>query len=186
MENSQHNILLFLHMQCLEQMLSLRLHHLPVSPPVPLSMVHYSHSLPGRHLRNHSDPQSAISSACKFSVPYLTLATSWGWIKQWLRCCINVRFHGFMVLNRASWFYCNSHMCVCLLNKIVPWFFFGGGAGSTACNAGDPGSIPGSGRSPRQGHGYPLKYSCLENSMDRGAWQAAVHGVSKSQTQLSD
>ena len=125
MENSQHNILLFLHMQCLEQMLSLRLHHLPVSPPVPLSMVHYSHSLPGRHLRNHSDPQSAISSACKFSVPYLTLATSWGWIKQWLRCCINVRFHGFMVLNRESWFYCNSHMCVCLLNKIVPWFFLG-------------------------------------------------------------
>ena len=40
----------------------------------------------------------------------------------------------------------------------------------SACNAGDPGSIPGSGRSPGEGNGYPLQYSCLENSMDRGAW----------------
>ena len=55
-----------------------------------------------------------------------------------------------------------------------------------ACNAGDPGLIPGSGRSPREGIGYPLQYSCLENSMDRGAWKATVHGVTKSRTQLSD
>ena len=46
------------------------------------------------------------------------------------------------------------------------------------CNAGDPGSIPGSGRSPGEGNGNPLQYSCLENPMDRGgAWQATVHGV---------
>ena len=43
----------------------------------------------------------------------------------------------------------------------------------------DPGSIPGSGRSPGEGNGYPLEYSCLENSTDRGAWQATVHGVTK-------
>ena len=49
-------------------------------------------------------------------------------------------------------------------------------------SAGDTGSIPGSGRSPGEGNGYPLQYSCLENPMDRGAWQAAVHGVAKSQT----
>ena len=49
-------------------------------------------------------------------------------------------------------------------------------------NAGDPGSIPGLGRSPGEGNGYPLQYSCLENSMDRGAWQAIVHGVTRSQT----
>ena len=55
-----------------------------------------------------------------------------------------------------------------------------------ACNAGDRGSIPGSGRSPREGNGNPLQYSCLENSMDGGAWRATVHGVAKSQTQLSD
>ena len=54
-------------------------------------------------------------------------------------------------------------------------------------NAGDiraMGSIPGLGRSPGEGHGYPLKYSCLENPMGRGAWQAAVHRVVKSRTQL--
>ena len=52
----------------------------------------------------------------------------------------------------------------------------------SACGSGDPGLIPESGRSPREGNGYPLQYSCLENSMDRGAWQAIVHRVSKSRT----
>ena len=47
-------------------------------------------------------------------------------------------------------------------------------------NAGDLGSIPGLGRSPREGNGYPLQYSCLEDSMDRGAWQATVHVFAKS------
>ena len=55
-----------------------------------------------------------------------------------------------------------------------------------ACNAGDPGLIPGLGRSPGEGNGNPLQYSCLENSMDGGAWLATVHGVAKSWTQLSD
>ena len=54
----------------------------------------------------------------------------------------------------------------------------------SACNAGDPGSIPGSGRSPGEGNGKPLQYSCLENPMDRGAWQATVHRVTKSRTGL--
>ena len=49
----------------------------------------------------------------------------------------------------------------------------------SACNAGDPGSIPGSGRSLGEGNGNPLQYSCLENLMDRGAWQATVHGVAR-------
>ena len=51
-----------------------------------------------------------------------------------------------------------------------------------ACNVGDPSSIPGLGRSFGEGNGNPLQYSCLENSMDRGAWQATVHGVVKSWT----
>ena len=55
-----------------------------------------------------------------------------------------------------------------------------------ACNAGDLGSIPMLRRSPGERKGYSLQYSCLENSMDRGAWQAAVHGVTKSQTQLNN
>ena len=60
--------------------------------------------------------------------------------------------------------------------------FPGGSDGKeSACNAGDLGSIPGSGRSPlEEGIGYPLKYSCLENHMDRGTWWAAVHGTAKS------
>ena len=53
-------------------------------------------------------------------------------------------------------------------------------------NTGDLGSIPGSGRSPVEGNGNPLQYSCLKNLMERGAWQATVHGVPKSQTRLSD
>ena len=53
-------------------------------------------------------------------------------------------------------------------------------------NVGDLGSIPGSGRSPGNGNGNPLKYSCLENSMDGGAWWATVHGVTKSWTQPSN
>ena len=61
--------------------------------------------------------------------------------------------------------------------------FPGGSAGKeSTCNAGDLGSVPGSGRSPGGGHGKPLQYSCLENPMDRGAWRAAVRGVSKSDT----
>ena len=57
---------------------------------------------------------------------------------------------------------------------------------ASACNAGDPGSIPGWGRSPQEGNGNPLQYSCLKNSMDRGTWWATVHGVIKSRTRLSD
>ena len=57
---------------------------------------------------------------------------------------------------------------------------------ASACNAGDLGSIPGLGRSPGEGNSNPLQYSCLENPMDRGAWQATVHGVAKSRTRLSD
>ena len=57
---------------------------------------------------------------------------------------------------------------------------------ASACNAGDLGLIHGSGRSPGERNGNPLQYSCLENPMDRGAWQATVHRVAKSQTRLSD
>ena len=66
----------------------------------------------------------------------------------------------------------------------LPWWL---GGKEFACNtgaAGDMGLIPGSGRSPGGGHGNPLYYSCLANSMDRGAWWATVHGVTRSQTQL--
>ena len=57
---------------------------------------------------------------------------------------------------------------------------FAGRHKESACNAGDLDSIPGSERSPGEGNGNPLQYSCLENPMDRQAWQATVHGVAKS------
>ena len=65
---------------------------------------------------------------------------------------------------------------------------FPGGSDSkdSVCNAGNPGLIPGLGRSPGEGNGNPLQYPCLENLMDRRAWWAEVHGVAKSQALLSN
>ena len=72
-----------------------------------------------------------------------------------------------------------AHSCVYL-------GFPGGSDGKeSACNPGDPGSIPGLGRSPGDGNGNPLQYSCQEKSMDRGAWRATVPGVAKSRTRLN-
>ena len=90
------------------------------------------------------------------------------------------------------WLFLNS--CY-LIDKCFFFFFLvlhlmgfprGSEGKESACNAGDLGSILGLGISPGGGHGNPLKYSCLENPMDRGAWQATVHGVAKSRTWLSD
>ena len=63
----------------------------------------------------------------------------------------------------------------------LPWKgFLGGSEGKeSACNAGDPGSIPGMGRFLGGGHGNILQYSCLDNPMDRGGWRATIHGVAK-------
>ena len=76
----------------------------------------------------------------------------------------------------------------CIQDKLVKYLGFPGGAEvkASSCNAGDLGSIPGWGRSPGEGNGNPLQYSCLENPMDGGAWWATVHRVTKSRTQLSD
>ena len=64
------------------------------------------------------------------------------------------------------------------LHKLCFWQMYDGK--ESACNAEDPGLIPGSRRSPREGHGNRLQYSCLENSMGRGAWQTTVHVVTES------
>ena len=73
------------------------------------------------------------------------------------------------------------------LNLFLVWNFPGGSNSKvSAYNAGDLGSLPGSGRSPGEGNGNPLQYSCLENPMDGGSWQSTVPGVAKSRTRLSD
>ena len=69
-------------------------------------------------------------------------------------------------------------MCVCIYIYGFPCSSVGK---ESACSAGDPGSIPGLGKSPGEGNGDPLQYPCLENLIDRGAWWAAVHGFTKSQ-----
>ena len=70
----------------------------------------------------------------------------------------------------------------CLRSRMVSGLPGGSDGKAPVYNVGDPGSIPGSGRSPGEGTGNPLQYSCLENPMDRGAWWATVHGVAKSRT----
>ena len=67
----------------------------------------------------------------------------------------------------------------CSLLPAVLGFPGGSAVNNLPANAGDTGSIPGSGRSPGEGNDNPLQYSCLENFMDRGAWQTAIHGVTK-------
>ena len=62
------------------------------------------------------------------------------------------------------------------MSEVLP---FSSDGKESACNAEDPGSIPGLGRSSRRGSGNPLQYSCLENPMNRGAWRATVHGVTE-------
>ena len=74
-----------------------------------------------------------------------------------------------------------------LTSSLLPWDFPGGSDGKeSAYNVGDLGSAPGLGKSTGEENDNPFQYSCLENPMDRGAWQATVHGVEKSWTQMSD
>ena len=94
------------------------------------------------------------------------------------------------LFSQQAYFFENDHNTL----SSVQWAFFKGfinfpgdsDGKESACNAGDLGSIPGAGRSPGERNGNPLQYSCLENSMDREAWWATVHGVAKSQTRLRD
>ena len=86
-----------------------------------------------------------------------------------------------MVMDREAW-----HAAIHEVAKSRTWLSdwtklnWGSSDGKKyACNAGDPSSIPGSGRSPGEENGNPLQYSCLKNSMDRGAWRATVHGVTR-------
>ena len=85
-------------------------------------------------------------------------------------------FFFFQDLELHSFISLNSHARCCL--------GFPGGSDNkeSACNAGDLGLTPGSGRSLGEGNGYPFQYSCVENSIDRGAWRATVHEVTKSRT----
>ena len=81
-------------------------------------------------------------------------------------------------INRYLGVCINTYIKIYTYILITIWGFPGGSEVKvSACSAGDPGSIPGSGRAPGEGEGNPLQYSCLENPTDREAWRATVHGV---------
>ena len=81
---------------------------------------------------------------------------------------------------------CAISLIICTGLKLLKDFPGGSDGKASAYSVGEPGSIPGLGRSPGEGNGTPLQYSGLENPMDRGAWWATVHGVTESWTRLSD
>ena len=109
-------------------------------------------------------------------------------------------FSPFYILFLGRFLFLNTIPIIVLLKtvtKLHGWIFktlsisfpcFPGGSEvkTSACNVGDLGLIPGSGRSPGEGNGNPLQYSCLEKPMDGGAWWATVHSVAKSRTRLSN
>ena len=92
------------------------------------------------------------------------------------------------LLNKGSYSFTNDDNLRCHLKTNLFLMGFPGGSDGkeSACNEGDLSLIPGSGGSPWEGNGYPLHYSCLENSMDRGTWRVIIHGVAKSWISLSD
>ena len=90
----------------------------------------------------------------------------------WHKICITLRQNSFFFYF-LNWGIVHLQCCVSF-----KWGFPGGSdSKDSACIMGDPGPIPGSGRSPGEENGNPLQYSCLENSLDRGAWRVPVHGV---------
>ena len=86
----------------------------------------------------------------------------------------------------SFFFFYNFFLCGPLFKSLLSFFTGGSDGKASAYSAGNLGSIPGLGRSPGEGNGNPLQYSCLKNPMDGGAWRATVHGVTKSWTWLSD
>ena len=110
------------------------------------------------------------------------------WRRKWqpISVLLPRKFHGWRSPMSYSPLSCKGRT---RLNDFTysPYCFPGGSdSKESACNAGDPGSLPGWGRFPVEGNPNPLQYSCQENSMDRRAWQATVHGVTRSWTRLSN
>ena len=115
-----------------------------------------------------------------------TVSGSWGYFK-WELQSVAVLIEFMCVYSQGENFE-GHHSFGWISSSLLAKMVFPGGSKSkeSACSAGDPCSIPGLGRSPGEGNGYLLQYSCLGNPMGRGAWWATVHGVAKSWTWLND
>ena len=96
------------------------------------------------------------------------------YIKQYLVGCLSISFLGKTIFDSQE------SLNTSLLPAAINGDLGGSDSKKSVCHVGDPGLILGLGRCPGKGNGYPLHYSGLENSMDRGAWWALVHGVPKS------
>ena len=95
--------------------------------------------------------------------------------------CYTARLCCLSIIPICVYTHTHTHNCLYLL---IPNLSGGSVSRESTCNAGDPESIPGRGRSPGEGNGYPLQYPCLGKPMDRGAWCAPVHRVAKSRMRL--
>ena len=112
--------------------------------------------------------------AVRWQIAWEPRPRGWGWgVPHHLPHLLSVR--GSLLPPRAT----HPHQAIAAIHTACNYFPGGSDGKESACNAGDPGLIPRSGRFPAGGHGNPLQYPCLENPMDRGAWWAAVHGVAK-------
>ena len=132
-----------------------------------------------------------IYCICVFFCDYMLLLSVLKWyafrLTSWfLSTHINCCLPGYLVIFQHI--YPKPEKFLCWVDIDVNYKGFPGGSDGkeSACIAGDLGLILGSGRSTRKGNGNPLHYSCLGNPIDRGAWWATVHGVTKSQTWLND
>ena len=131
-------------------------------------------------------PSNECSGLISFRIDWFDLLVVQGTLKNLLQ-------HQSL---KASILWCSAFFMVQVSHlymttaKTVAWLYeprgfpCGSGSKESACNVEDPGSIPELGRSPGEGNGNPLQYSCLEISVDRGSWRFIVHGVIKSQTWL--
>ena len=116
--------------------------------------------------KGHSGQLSRlVSPECSGGLPW-GATLNWDWTRLWL-LSPGMRMFG----GKPAWLLPSPW-------KVIPKVH-GSEGKESACKAGDLGSIPGWGRSPGEGNGYPLQYSCLGNSMDRGTWWATIHGITR-------
>ena len=131
-------------------------------------------------------PTAPLSHSDNQKVPHVFPNPCWAldWRLK-VPLCPMCHSEGIWILSRGKTRISGSLSCGAReVRSLCAWR---GGArhGSRVMGAGDPGLIPGSGRSPGEGNGNQIQYSCLQNHMDRGAWRATVHGITKSYTRLS-